>query len=263
VVSSPPLLELHDVTVIRDGRPALSRVSLSIQDGEHVAILGPNGCGKSTLVKLIDRELYPVAGQGTIRLRGSERWNVSTLRSTLGIVTNDLQGQIDPMLTSVEAVLTGREGKLGLYWSDADDASRSSALSALDRAGAGHLAERKFGSLSSGEARRVLIARALAHRPTALLFDEPTTSLDLVSAHGLLLTLGELARAGTTLVLVTHHFEEIIPEIDRVILLNNGRILADGPREEIMRDDLLSEAFGSRIRLCGDGPYAACVGGPR
>lgn len=253
----PPLIELRNGTVLRGGRKALDDVSLTIEQGENVAILGPNGCGKSTFVKLIDRELYPRADAGTLRILGRERWQVGELRSALGIVTNDLQSAILPETPCVEAVVAGFTGKLGIYYDEATAERVAAAHAALAAAEASHLADRPFGELSSGEARRVLIARALAHDPQALLLDEPTTSLDIVSAHSLLQMLRGLARAGKGLVLVTHHLEEIVPEIDRVILLKRGRVLFSGPREDAMTSDLLSDLFDARVELQGDGPYSA------
>jgi len=256
---SAPLLELKGVTVIRGGRTVLDRIDLTIEQGENVAILGPNGCGKSTLVKLIDRELYPKADKGTIRILGKNRWDVADLRSSLGIVTNDLQASISAETPVVEAVVAGFTGKLGVYYDEATEARIEAAGKALFAAEASHLQDRSFGALSSGEARRVLIARALAHEPKALLLDEPTTSLDIVSAHNLLRTLKGLCRSGTSLVLVTHHLEEIVPEIDRVVLLKKGQILRDGPREQVMTSQNLTELFEMPIHLEGNGPYSATI----
>jgi len=258
-MNSAPLLELRNVSVLRGDRVALDRVNLTIEAGENVAILGPNGCGKSTLVKLIDRELYPKARQGSMRILGRERWDVSELRSALGIVTNDLQAAIPPETSVTDAVIAGFNGKLALYYDESNERNLALAYEALAAADASHLADRVCGSLSSGEGRRVLIARALAHKPSTLLLDEPTTSLDIVSAHSLLRMLSRLRAAGTGLVLVTHHLEEIVPEIDRVVMLRGGRILCDGPREDVMTSENLSELFETPINLRGNGPYSATV----
>lgn len=256
---TPPLLELSDVTVVRGGRTALDRVNLRIEQGENVAILGPNGCGKSTLVKLIDRELYPLANGGWIRIFGRERWEVSALRSMLGVVSNDIQSAIPPEATAVEAVVAGFVGTLGVYYNEASRERVTTALGHLEQVAAGHLANRAVGSLSSGEARRVMIARALAHHPSTLLLDEPTTSLDLVSADGLLTTLRDLATLGKSIILVTHHLQEIVPEIQRVVLLKEGRVLKDGPRRDVMTSENLSEAFDAQIVFRDEWPYWAYV----
>lgn len=237
----------------------MDRVTLFIEQGERVAILGPNGCGKSSFVKLIDRELYPAFGSGEMRILGQSRWDVSALRATLGIVTNDLQYSILPETLVTDVVIAGFTGKLGRYWDEATAERVRKAEESLALVGASHLADREFGTLSSGEGRRILIARALAHGPRTLLLDEPTTSLDLVSAHFLMKTIRDLGLSGRGLVLVTHHLEEIIPEIERVILLREGRILMDGPRSEAMTEPHLTELFQTPIRLKGDGPYSAEV----
>ncbi len=224
-----------------------------------MAILGPNGCGKSTLVKLIDRELYPRADGGGMRILGRERWDVAELRRVLGIVTNDLQAAIHPEVSSLQAVVAGFDGKLGVYYDAATPERIECARAALTAAGAGLMESRPFGSLSSGEARRVLVARALAHDPSTLLLDEPTTSLDLASAHTFMRTLRSMVQSGRGLLLVTHHLEEIIPEIGRVILLKAGRLLRDGPRREVMTGANLSELFERPMSLSGDGPYWARI----
>ncbi|MGV3613787.1 MAG: ABC transporter ATP-binding protein [Fimbriimonas sp.] len=257
-----PLLEMRRVTVVREGRRALDAVDLSIGPDERVAILGANGSGKSTLLKLVTRELYPHPSSGAFRILGRDRWEVAKLRGTLGIVSNDLQARLAPHLTAVAAVVTGFTGHVDAYREDFGHDRVARSLRALEAADASHLAERRLETLSSGEARRVLLARALAHDPPTLLLDEPSTSLDLASAHALMRTVRGLVHAGRGLVLVTHHLEEIVPEIGRVVLLREGRIVADGPRAEVMTAANLSLTFGVPITLEGDGPYRAWVSQP-
>ena len=256
-----PLLELDNVTVHRSDNGVFSHLNLVLNSGENVAILGPNGCGKSTLVKLITRELFPLAGSGPCSVFGRMRWNVWELRSSLGIVTNDLQLAMDPSLTSIEVVLSGFSGHTGLAWKDEITGEMiSSAGAALGEVDADSLADRRFATLSSGEARRVMIARALAHRPHTLLFDEPTTSLDIVAANDLMTTIRRLCSNGVNLLLVTHHFEEIIPEISRIVIFRRGQVFADGARESIMRSELISAAFGREVTVEGTGPYRIQIG---
>jgi iron complex transport system ATP-binding protein len=257
--TSPPLIEMRRVTVRREGRNALDRVDLQIHEGERVAILGANGSGKSTLLKLITRELYPHPSSEAFRILGRDRWEVVKLRGTLGIVSNDLQANLAPHLTAVAAVVTGFTGHVDAYREDFATDRVERSLQALAEAGASHLADRRIETLSSGEARRVLLARALAHDPPTLLLDEPSTSLDLAAAHALMKTVAGLVHSGRGLVLVTHHLEEILPEISRVVLLRQGQIVADGPREAVMTAENLSETFGVRVELHGNGPYHARV----
>lgn len=256
VPASPvPLIELDRACVIRSQVRVLHDLSLRIEQGQHTALLGPNGCGKSSFIKLITRELYPLAhGDGTVAVRvlGQNRWQVDRLRSQLGIVTGDLSSNLSDMpgLTVEEAVLTGFFASFVVpAFREVSPEMRERARETLAMTGALPLLQRGYAELSAGETRRVLIARALVNRPQALLLDEPSTGLDLIAREQLIATMRELARQGITLVLVTHHIEEIIPEIERVVMLRGGKILADGPRAELLRDAPLSELFGGPIRV--------------
>jgi len=250
-----PLIELDRACVIRGQVRVLHDLSLRIEQGQHTALLGPNGCGKSSFIKLITRELYPLAhGDGTVAVRvlGQNRWQVDRLRSQLGIVTGDLSSNLSDMpgLTVEEAVLTGFFASFVVpAFRKVSPEMRERARETLAMTGALPLLQRGYAELSAGETRRVLIARALVNRPQALLLDEPSTGLDLIAREQLIATMRELARQGITLVLVTHHIEEIIPEIERVVMLRGGKILADGPRAELLRDAPLSELFGGPIRV--------------
>ena len=255
-----PLLELENVTVVREGHVALKSISFSIEQGESVVVLGPNGSGKSTLVKLINRELYPYADEGTIKILGKARWHVVELRQHLGIVSNDLAANMDASLTGLDVVLSGYTGHLSLHWRDHIQADwLPESREALARAGASEFENRPFGKLSSGEARRVLVARALAHNPSALLLDEPTTSLDIKSRFEFLELVGALQRTGVSVVLVTHHVEEILPFFTRVICLNSGEVKFDGSRQKIMTSHTVSSTFDIPLALTGDGPYQASI----
>ncbi len=256
VPASPvPLIELDRACVIRGQVRVLHDLSLRIEQGQHTALLGPNGCGKSSFIKLITRELYPLAhGDGTVAVRvlGQNRWQVDRLRSQLGIVTGDLSSNLSDMpgLTVEEAVLTGFFASFVVpAFREVSAEMRDRARETLVMTGALPLLQRGYAELSAGEARRVLIARALVNRPQALLLDEPSTGLDLIAREQLIATMRDLARQGITLVLVTHHIEEIIPEIERVVMLRGGKILADGARAELLRDAPLSELFGGPIRV--------------
>lgn len=259
-----PLIELDRATVVRGAAAVLHALSLRIALGQHTALLGPNGCGKSSFIKLINRELYPLAREGgaPVKVLGMDRWNVNQLRTRLGVVTGDLTRDLleMPQLTVLEAVLSGYFATFVLPPDrEATPEMHAGARAALAQMDATGLADRYLAELSTGEARRALIARALVHRPQALLLDEPTTGLDLVAQQHFLDLLRELARQGITLVLATHHIEEIVPEIDRVVLLRGGRVLADGPREHVLTSENLSSAYGGplRIRREGERYYAA------
>ena len=259
-----PVLELSDATVVKDDRPVLDGVSLTIREGEHTAIVGPNGAGKSLLVSLLthyERPLARTAGTPPVRVFGDANWNVFDLRSQLGIVSADLHtrfvsGNSEGRITGSAAVVSAFLVSHGiLRYGTVTDEMRQRSAEALATVGAEHLGARPMDQMSSGEARRVLLARALVTRPRALVLDEPTTGLDIVARHGFMEQVRGIARTGTTIILITHHIEEIFPEIGRVVLLRGGRIAADGAKTEMLSDVALSGLFGIPVRVEQDGGY--------
>jgi iron complex transport system ATP-binding protein len=254
----PPLIKLCHVTVMRGANIALHNLSLTIGAGEHVAILGPNGCGKSTLIKTITRECYPLAREGSsVEILGQALWNVFDLRGMLGIVSNDLMIQCTREITGFDVVLSGFFSSIGIWPNHhVTTEMRDKASDVLALLEAPHLAPKPVDEMSSGEARRVLIGRALVHGPRALLLDEPTTSLDLSAQHELRETIRKLAQSGIGILLVTHHLSDIIPEIDRVILMRGGKVVADGAKAELLTARSLKELFGVDVELAQrDGYY--------
>ena len=251
LTSVVPLLELENVRVMRGERAALRDVSLRIESGEHVCILGPNGCGKSTLIKTITRECYPLAREGSgMRILGRERWDIFELRSHLGIVTPDLLASCTTDSTGRDVVLSGFFSSTRIFPHHHPDTEHlRRADEALRRLGVAHLADRAVMQMSSGEAKRTLIARALVHEPHTLLFDEPSNALDIAAQFQLRAAMRELARGGLAILLVTHHVSEIIPEIERVILLRDGEILADGAKTDVLTEENLRALFGVDVRL--------------
>jgi len=255
-VSAEPLLELSDATVVLGGARILDRLTLAIAVGEHTAILGPNGAGKSTFIKLLTLQQYPLPaanGVPPIRVMGRDRWDVFALRSKLGIVSADLHdrfvhGNSNGTITGLDAVVSGFFASQGVFAHQrVTTAMRDDARTALARVGAAHLAAATLDTMSTGEARRVLIARALVHRPLALVLDEPTRGLDLVAQHQFMDRVRAVAREGTTILLVTHHVHEIIPEIERVILLQRGRVAADGPKRTVLTAGQLGRVFDAPL----------------
>ena len=249
--SNPPLLDFRNLCVIRGRKVALDEFSLRVGADEHVAILGPNGCGKSTLIKTITRECYPVArDDSSMSILGEETWDVFDLRTKLGIVSNDLMLSCTGDASGRDVVLSGFFSSVGIFPNhNVDPRQRAMADAALTALQIGHLAERAVCEMSSGEARRVLIARALVHKPRALLFDEPCNSLDLTAQHTVRQTMRSLATSGTAIILVTHELADIVPEIQRVVLMNRGRVVADGPKEEILQVDRLASLFGVSVEM--------------
>ena len=252
------LIEFERVTVMRGKTVALKDVSLRIGVGEHIAILGPNGCGKSTLIKTITRECYPLIEDGSsVRILGEQRWNVAELRKLLGIVSTDLMTTCTRSVTGRDIVLSGFFSSIGIWpHQEVTRAMHKRVERAMSMLEVFHLADRYTDEMSSGEARRVLLARALVHDPRALILDEPSIALDLSAQHELRSILRKLAQSGIGIVMVTHHLSDLIPEIGRVVLMNRGRIVADGPTQQVLVEWRLSELFGRPLELSvRDGYY--------
>ena len=252
------LLDFRNICVMRGQKVALGDFTLRIGVDEHVAILGPNGCGKSTLIKTITRECYPVARPETsMSIFGKDTWDVFSLRSQLGIVSNDLMLSCTGDACGRDVVLSGFFSSTAIYPNHTVDPMQiEKADTVLAELKISHLADRPVCEMSSGEARRVLIARALVHQPRALLFDEPCNSLDLAAQQKVRHTMSTLANSGKAIILVTHELADIVPEIQRVVLLNRGRIVADGPKEEILRVERLAALFGINVEMARrDGHY--------
>jgi iron complex transport system ATP-binding protein len=253
-----PLLDLRKVRVMRGEKIVLHDFTLRVNLNEHVAVLGPNGCGKSTLIKTITRECYPMVRKGSsMTILGQKTWNVFELRSLLGIVSNDLMSSCTGVASGLDVVLSGFFSSTRIFPNHSIDRRRRKlAEAALTQLGVAHLAGRAVEQMSSGEAKRVLIARALVHKPRALLFDEPCNSLDISAQRDLRETMRSLANSGIGIILVTHELADVVPEIERVVLMSNGRIAADGRKEEVLRAENLSELFGIRVELARrDGYY--------
>jgi len=247
----PALLDLQNISVMRGEKVVLQDFTLTIRAHEHVAILGPNGCGKSTLIKTITRECYPLAREdSSMTILGQDRWDVFELRSMLGIVSNDLMSKSSGDACGRDVVLSGFFSSARIFPHHVvDPKHRQLADEALAQLQISHLAQRPVGEMSSGEARRVLIARALVHKPRALLFDEPSNSLDVFARHSLRQSMSSLAKAGIGIILVTHDLSDLIPEIERVLLMSSGRIIADGPKNEMLRPERLENLFQTNVEV--------------
>jgi iron complex transport system ATP-binding protein len=259
----------HATVAVENGSRVLHSITLGVEAGEHTVILGANGSGKSSLIKLIAHQYYPYTGgddPGSVTIFGKRRWNIFELRARIGIVSADLHRIFPTEWKAVradEAVLSGLLASYDvLAHHEVTEEMRERARAALALMRIEHLAARPITELSTGEMRRVLIARALAPDPDALLLDEPTTGLDLVTRQHFLDPLRGVAHRDKTLILVTHHVEEILPEVRRVVLLRGGRVLRDGPKEEVLTDENLSVTFDSpvRVRPRADGFYEATLG---
>jgi iron complex transport system ATP-binding protein len=248
---SIPYIEFENIHVQRENTMALRGITFSVAAGEHAAILGPNGSGKSTLIKVITRECYPRYPEASrVRIWGRETWGLFDLRALLGIVTNDLVETCTKPYSALETALSGFFGSIGIWpnhhvTADMEEKARA-ALKFFD---VEHLADHPLTELSSGEARRVVFARALVHDPKALLLDEPSNSLDVRAQHEVREAMRKLAQSGVSILLVTHHLPDIIPEIDRIIALKNGAIFCDGTKNEVLNDVRMTELFDHDVSI--------------
>ena len=268
-----PVFSLERVHVARGTRTVLTDINLRLPAGEHLAILGPNGCGKSTLLKTITCELYPLAvnpdgSRPSVRIFGRDRWDLTQLRQRLGVVSAELPGKPTLTTTGLDAILTGFFASSTLWPNlTVSSAMHTRAEELLVQVGASALRSHPVGQMSAGQQRRIMIARALAGSRAAaqqqgtspsaadaspaemLLLDEPSNALDLAAQQDLRALLRRLAQSGTTILLITHHTADIIPEIGRVLLMQDGRIAADGSKRELLNAARLSSLFGASIDL--------------
>ena len=254
-------IRMRNVDVARGEHVVLRDISLSVAAGEHVAILGPNGCGKSTLIKTITCECYPLrvrrwkclftAGRDGRSLRCASTWES---------LPSELPGARTARTRGLDAVVSGFFASSTLWPNlDVTEAMRDAAIEALALLEAEHLRDRWVGEMSAGETRRIMIARALVHRPEMLLLDEPSNALDLAAQRELREILRRLAQnqepRGTGILMVTHHLADILPEMDRVIMMRGGRIVGDGGKETLLKAETLGELFGVALELVKKNGY--------
>ena len=261
LLTPTPYLELEAVEVWLGPRRVFDDLSLQLHLGEHTVILGPNGSGKSSLIKLLSRELYPVVRSGSrLRIFGSETVNLWQLRGRIGLVSQDLQAGYVGRVPAADVVLSGFFGSVGIGRSQQPTLpQRQRVAELMEQLGLADLVERPYAQLSDGQRRRLLLARALVHNPEVLVLDEPTNGLDLQAKHQLLAILRQLAQSGTTLLLVTHQIEAILPEISRAVLLNQGRVVNEGPADALLQDAPLSALFDTPLKVCTANGYRQVV----
>ncbi len=249
--AQPPSVVLHGVSVVYDEVPVMGPLDLTIRPDERWIVLGPNGSGKTSLVKILSLYRYPTTG--TVEVLG-ERWgqtDVRELRRRIGLASSSLRDQFRNDITGLEIVMTARYAALETWWHAYTDDDRDAARDCLERVGAGPLAERTFHTMSTGEQQRVQLARTLMGEPGLLLLDEPTAGLDLAGREQLVTSLARLAADPDTpaTVLITHHTDEIPPSFTHALLLRHGKPLAMGPLTEVLTEESLSECFGLPLRL--------------
>ncbi|MDH4107770.1 MAG: ATP-binding cassette domain-containing protein [Gammaproteobacteria bacterium] len=261
-MAEAPLIEIRNATIFRGSTRVFDHLDLTIGQHEQVAVLGPNGAGKTTLLKVINREIYPVVAENSgVRILGRDDWNVWELRSKIGIVSDDIQQRYKRTTPGLEVVVSGylsSVGTHGILAGRVTAAQRRHALEVMAELGVAELAATPLQGMSTGQQRRCLLARALVHEPDTLILDEPTAGLDLAASFDYLARIRRQIVSGRNVVLVTHHLNEIPPDIQRVILIREGRVLADGRKAEVLTEDLLCLAYGTKLRLARvDGYYLA------
>ena len=258
---TPPLIEYKNMTLVRNGRKVLDGINLSIASGEHVAILGPNGAGKSSLIKTITRELHPIAEDAGsyLRVLGKELWNVTELRNQLGIVSPEAGRSSFGSFTCREVVLSGFFASAGIWpIHEVTTEMEEKAKAVMKLLGIHRLRDASVNEVSTGESRLVTIGRALVNNPKTMLLDEPTSSLDMQASRKLRRTLRRIAADGKGIVMITHNLSDIIPEIKRVVLIRNGRVVQDGQKEKLLTEETLSALFGVKLELARRGGYYYC-----
>jgi iron complex transport system ATP-binding protein len=260
-----PIVELEHVNVARGKNIVLHDLALRIDEGEHVAILGPNGCGKSTLLKTITCELYPIVRSETrVKIMGRERWDLTELKRRMGVVSSELPGKPTLSTSGFDAIVSGFFSSSTLWPNlTVTHAMRDRAEEILHLVDAVKLRDKPVGQMSAGQQRRVMIGRAIAGNRGAdetgdaqmLLLDEPSNALDLAAQHDLRELLRTLAQQGTAILLITHHIADILPEIGRIVMMRDGRVIEDGSKQDLLTEKSLSELFGREIAMTERGGY--------
>lgn len=261
-MSDAPLIDIRNATIYRGNTRVFDKFDLTIEQHEQVAILGPNGSGKTTLLKVVNREIYPVLQDDSwVRILGRSTWNVWELRSHIGVVSHDLQARYKGTTSGLDVVLSGYLSSVGIHGILAgriNDAQKTKARQVMLDLGVESLADTPLRNMSTGQQRRCLLGRALVHDPDTLILDEPTAGLDLTASFDYLARVRNLVAKGKNIVVVTHLLNEIPPDIERIVLLREGSIVADGPKEEVLTEENLLTTYGTPIKLARvDGYYLA------
>ena len=255
------LITLHNAIVRRNGKDILSIDDFNLEQGESIALIGPNGAGKSTFINLITREVFPLyRDHPPVLFKGKSLVTLQEIKQCLGVVSATMQNQITVHLPVFEVVYGGLLGSLGVPRQYAmNEEGKAKVAKILEFLGIAHLADRDVMTLSSGQARRVLIARALVHDPEVLVLDEPTTGLDPEGMYYVRKTMRDLTEVGKAIILVTHYPEDIIPEIKRVVMIKDGKLFADKPKEEALTTACVSELFDVPLRILSQDGYYSLV----
>jgi len=257
------IIDFQNITVFQGRNKVLDEFSLTIDESQSTVILGPNGSGKTTLLKLLNRELYIVEEKNSsLKIFEKERWNVDDLRSNLGVVSQHLQYGYSNSAIGLYVVLSGFYSSDGIWQHQKfDDSKLNRAKEVMDLLSITELQDREFSTMSTGEQRKFLLARSLVNDPAVLVFDEPTSGLDMSTCFQYLEIIRELIGMGKKVILVTHHVHEIPPEVSRVILLKEGRVIEDGDKNQILTNTNLTNLFDWPIQVIEENGYYQAIPG--
>ena len=257
------IIDFQNVTVFQGRNKVLDDFSLTIDESQSTVILGPNGSGKTTLLKLLNRELYIVEEKNSsLKIFEKDRWNVDELRSNLGVVSQHLQYGYSSSAIGLYVVLSGFYSSDGIWQhQEFDKGKLDRAKEVMDLLSITHLKDREFSTMSTGEQRKFLLARSLVNDPAVLVFDEPTSGLDMSTCFQYLEIIRELITMGKKVILVTHHIHKIPPEVTRVILLKEGKVIEDGDKDQILTNTNLTNLFDWPIRVIKENGYFQSIPG--
>ncbi|RXT07095.1 ABC transporter ATP-binding protein [Ammoniphilus sp. CFH 90114] len=245
------IIHVQNVNYRRDGRDILTDISWKMEEGQHWAFIGLNGAGKTTLLKMINGYIWPVAGtEASIEVLGKTFGSVDLreLRKSIGWVSSSLADSLSPSHTVSQLVISGKFATLGIY-DEVTEQDEAKAASIMEDMGIQHLTDRPFGVCSQGERQKVLISRALMASPRLLILDEPCTGLDIYSREKLLAAIEKLGVNGPSMIYVTHHIEEVCSVFTHALVIHDGRIIAAGPKEEVISDEILSRGLGLPLEV--------------
>ncbi|MFC5540325.1 MAG: ABC transporter ATP-binding protein [Bacilli bacterium] len=244
------MIHLKDVTVIRNGKYLLKGINWDVNKGEHWAILGLNGSGKTSLLNVINGYLYPTSGKVEVLDQEFGKTNIPELRKEIGFISSSLKQQLKDYDIVLSVVLSGIFASIGLYEAvEKKDVEMARTL--MEQLGIEHLENTRYGILSEGEKQRVLIARALMAKPKILILDEPCNGLDLIAREEFLEFIDRLAKQEfcPTLIYVTHHVEEILPCFSHVLLMKDGEVYEKGLASDLLTEETLTRFFGREVSV--------------
>ncbi len=244
-------LDIKEVEAWLGPTQVFRSLTLRLMQGENTAILGPNGSGKTALVKLISRNIYPIVKRGsTLKIFGNQTIELNQLRSRIGVVSTDLEIRTPDFISARDVVLSGLYGSIGINRNRSPNEKEIRKVQKLiSELGFQDISTRSFGQLSDGERRRLLIARAMVNKPEILILDEPTNGLDLKARHQLLKCIRSLCKGNTTIILITHRVEDIVKEMERIIFIKNGEIIQDGATNDLLQSEPLGKLYETPLEI--------------